>query len=99
VDGQTKTTSALTLAGELIPEVGSILVSLSSAIELNNEREIKLKLQKINQLIRDDQKNLIAKYIAAKLTIKRRSYIANLSMTDIKASVNNFERLKLLFDD
>ena len=66
---------------------------------MGNEKAIKTKLQKINQLIRDDQKNLIAKYIAAKLTIKRRTYITNLTPTDIKASVTNFEKLKLLFDD
>ena len=99
VDGSTNTTTALQLAGELIPEVGGVMVTLGAIMEIHNEKDIKVKLQRINQMIRDDQKNLIAKYIAAKLTIKRRTYIGNLTQNDIKASVNNFEKLSLLFDD
>jgi hypothetical protein len=44
----------LQIAGELIPEVGSILTKIGNAIEIANEREIKDRLGKISQLIRDD---------------------------------------------
>jgi hypothetical protein len=74
---------SLQLAGDIIPEVGSILVKIGSAIEIKNERAIRQKLYKISQLIRDDQKNLIARYIAAKLTIKRRTYLTNLTMKEV----------------
>jgi hypothetical protein len=42
------------IAGESIPEVGGIIKGLGSMLEIKNEREIKDKLRKINQLIRDD---------------------------------------------
>lgn len=68
------------MAGEFIPEVGSILQYIGNIIELKNENDIKKRLQKVSQLIRDDQKNLISKYVAAKLTINRRSYIEQLNI-------------------
>ena len=42
---------------------------------------------------------MIAKYIASKLTIKRRSYLTSITLDEIKFSLSNFEKLKLLFDD
>jgi len=47
---------------------------------MNNEREIKERLKKVSQLIRDDQKNLIARYIASKLTLKRRTYLTKITL-------------------
>ena len=79
IDGSTPCSSAMQIAGESIPEVGGILSGIGSMLELKNERAITNKLCKINQLIRDDQKNLVAKYVASKLTIKRRSYISSLN--------------------
>jgi uncharacterized membrane protein YgaE (UPF0421/DUF939 family) len=99
IDGATPLSTALQLAGEAIPEVGGVLSGLGSVLVLKNEREIKAKFQKINQLIRDDQKNLIAKFIACKLTIERRNYISGLTDQEIKRSVNNYEKLTMLFDD
>jgi hypothetical protein len=69
IDGKTQESSALALAGEAIPEVGCVLTTLATVMEVKNTQEIKRKLQKISELIRDDQKNIIAKYISAKLTI------------------------------
>ena len=86
------------MAGEIIPEVGSIISGIGSALEWKNEREIKAKLQRISSLIHDDHKNLIAKYIASKLTIKRRTYLTHLTLEEIKRNVNSFDKLKLLFD-
>jgi hypothetical protein len=99
IDCSTPLSSVLKLAGEAIPEVGGVLSGLGSALEFKNERDIKAKLLKINHLIRDDKKNLIAKYIAAKITIKRRNYIAGLTEQEIRSSVNSFEKLTVLFDD
>ena len=86
------------MAGELIPEVGSILSYIGQAIELKNEVEIKKRLNKMSQLIRDDQKNLIAKYVASKITIKMRKAIENLKIEDIKMSVTDFDKLMLMFE-
>lgn len=44
VDGSTNTTTALQLAGELIPEVGGVMVTLGAVMEISNEKEIKTKL-------------------------------------------------------
>lgn len=82
------------LAGDAIPEVGGIIKGLGSMLELKNERDIINKLRKINQLIRDDQKNLVAKYVASKLTIKRRTYISSLTDNEIQRSVTNYEKLQ-----
>jgi hypothetical protein len=41
----------------------------------------------------------VAKYIASKLTIKRRSYLAALSLNEIKIQVTDYEKLCILFDD
>ena len=43
-------------------------------------------------------KNLVAKYIASKLVIKRRTYLTALTMDEIRCNVSNFDRLKLIFD-
>lgn len=87
------------MAGDIIPVVGGILKGASSTLEWTNHREIKMKLEKISQLVRDDQKNLIAKFVAAKLLIKRRTYISKLTMEDVHAQVTCLERLQLLFED
>ena len=50
-------------------------------------------------MIRDDMKNLVAKYIASKLVIKRRTYLTNLTQEDIRCSVTDYEKIKLIFDD
>ena len=50
-------------------------------------------------MIRDDQKNLIAKYVSSKLVTKRRSYLSNLTIQELRSSVNSFEKLTLLFDE
>ena len=68
-------------------------------MEYANECVIKDKLSKISLLIRDDMKNLIAKYIASKLVIKRRTFLTNLNLDDIKQTTSNYEKLKLIFDD
>jgi len=41
-------TQILKLAGDCIPEVGSILSGLGSILEWQNEREIKARLSKIS---------------------------------------------------
>lgn len=66
----------------------------ASALEWQNELDIKHRLKTISQLVPDDQKNLIAKYIASKLTIKRRTYLTQISLTDIKQSISDFEKLQ-----
>ena len=76
--------TALAIAGEIIPEVGGVLTKISAIMEFANECVIRDKLSKISLLIRDDMKNLIAKYIASKLVIKRRTFLTNLSLDDIK---------------
>lgn len=76
-----------------------MFASVGAAIELKNEYEIKQKLLKISQIIRDDQKNLIAKYISSKLVIKRRTYLTNLTVTELRSTVTSFEKLTLLFDE
>ena len=59
--------------------------SAAKGMNFMNEREIRTKLSKISQLIKDDQKNLVAKYITSKLTIKRRTYLSEtLSLQEIK---------------
>ena len=68
-------------------------------MEYKNELVIKEKLSKISVMIRDDMKNLVAKYIASKLVIKRRSYLTNLTSEDIQCSVTSYEKIKLIFDD
>lgn len=50
-------------------------------------------------LIRDDMKNLIAKYIASKLVIKRRTFLTGLTRDQIKQSISSYEKIKLIFDD
>ena len=52
----------------------------------------------MSQLIRDDQKNLIAKYIASKLTIKRRTFLTTLTQDKLSESIPNFQKLFLLFE-
>ena len=81
------------MAGEIIPEVGGIIRGMGAALEWKNEKKIKEKLQKISQLIRDDQKNLIANYIASKLTIKRRTYISSLTREEINMNISSSEKL------
>lgn len=41
----------------------------------------------------------MAKYISSKLTIKRRTFITNLAITDIEAMVPQFRKLSLLFGE
>jgi len=60
--------------------------------------EIKDKFKKISQLIPDDSKNLIARYIAGKLVCKRRTYLTSLTMEQVKMSISNFKKLEMLFD-
>ena len=79
IDGSNDTTNTLTIAGEIIPEVGSVLTQIAMVLEYKNELVIKEKLSKISVMIRDDMKNLVAKYIASKLVIKRRTYLTNLT--------------------
>ena len=71
----------------------------AAALEWQNEMDIKSRLKTISQLVPDDQKNLIAKYIASKLTIKRRTYLTQISLTEIKQSISDFEKLQLLFKE
>ena len=99
IDGSTTKTNALTIAGEAIPEVGSVLTKIAAVLEYRNELAIKEKLQKISGLVRDDMKNLVAKYIASKLVIKRRTYLTQLTLEEIKCSVTDFEKLRLIFED
>lgn len=99
IEADTNVSSALKLAGEIIPEVGSILSHIGTALELKNEKEIKKKFHKISLLIRDDQRSLIAQYIATKLTIKRRTYLTKLTMQEVKTTVPQFQKLSLLFED
>lgn len=56
-------------------------------LELKNTREINDKLRKISSLVRDDQKNLVAKYIASKLTIKRRTYLTRLTNEELNSQL------------
>lgn len=44
-------------------------------------------------------KNLIAKYIASKLVIKRRTYLTGLTLDQIKQTTTCFDKMKLIFDD
>lgn len=99
IDGSNEATNALTIAGEIIPEVGSVLTQIAQVMEYKNELVIKEKLSKISVMIRDDMKNLVAKYIASKLVIKRRAYLTNLTSEDIRCSVTNYDKIKLIFDD
>ena len=69
IDGATAATTTLQVAGEFIPEVGTILSKIATFIEYKNEKDIQARLKKISQLIVDEKKNIIAKYIASKLTI------------------------------
>ena len=99
IDGSNEVTNTLTIAGEIIPEVGSVLTQIAAVMEYKNELVIKEKLSKISVMIRDDMKNLVAKYIASKLVIKRRTYLTNLTQEDIRCSVTDYDKLKLIFDD
>jgi len=99
IDGETPVVVALGIAGDVIPEVGNIFKGIGAYIEWKNEKEIQSKLNKISQLVRDDQKNQVSEYIASKLVVKRRTYLGNLKPSDIDAAVTNTEKLKLLFDD
>lgn len=99
IDGETPAVVALSLAGDIIPEVGNIFKGIGALIEWKNEKEIQGRLKKISQLVRDDQKNLVSEYISSKLLVKRRTYLANLTRSDIEAAVTNVEKLTLLFDD
>ena len=42
---------------------------------------------------------MVSEYISSKLLVKRRTYIANLTRSDIEAAVTNVDKLNLLFDD
>lgn len=99
IDGATDCSTALSIAGEIIPEVGGVLTKIATVMEYANERVIKEKLSKISLLIRDDMKNLIAKYIASKLVIKRRTYLTRLTMDQIKQTTSCYDKMKLIFDD
>lgn len=99
IDGASDASNALSLAGEIIPEVGGVLTKIAAVMEFRNEQVIKEKLTKMSLLIRDDMKNLIAKYIASKLVIKRRTFLTGLTMDHIKQSISSFEKIKLIFDD
>jgi hypothetical protein len=99
IDGASDCSTALAIAGEIIPEVGGVLTKIATVMEYANERVIKEKLSKISLLIRDDMKNLIAKYIASKLVIKRRTYLTALTMDHIKQTTACFDKIKLIFDD
>ena len=99
IDGATDCSTALAIAGEIIPEVGGVLTRIASVMEYANECVIKDKLSKISLLIRDDMKNLIAKYIASKLVIKRRTYLTSLTIDHIKQTTSCYDKLKLIFDD
>jgi len=50
-------------------------------------------------LVPDDSRGIISEYVASKLTIKRRNYIQDLSMEELKYQCSNFEKISLLFDD
>ena len=99
IDGATDCSTALSIAGEIIPEVGGVLTKIATVMEYANERVIKEKLSKISLLIRDDMKNLIAKYIASKLVIKRRTYLTRLTMDQIRQTTSCYDKIKLIFDD
>lgn len=99
IDGATNASDALKLAGEIIPEVGGVLVKVSEIMELAEEKQIIDKLKKISLLVPDDSRSIISEYVASKLTIKRRAYIQDLKMEELKYQCSCFEKVALLFDD
>ena len=99
VDGATNASDTLKLAGEIIPEVGGILVKVSEIMEIAEEKQITDKLKKISLLVPDDSRSIISEYVASKLTIKRRQYIQALKMDAFKYQCTNFQKIGLLFDD
>ena len=84
IDGATNASDTLKLAGEIIPEVGSILVKLSEIMELAEEKQITDKLKKISLLVPDESRSIISEYVASKLTLKRRKFIQELKMDELK---------------
>lgn len=68
-------------------------------MEAKEENSIKEKLGKISKLIPDSMRNLISKFISAKLTIKRRTFISGLTMDEIKYSTSNYDKLKMVFSN
>ena len=80
IDGATTASDTLKIAGEIIPEVGGVLVKLSELMEIANEHVITEKLKKISMLVPDEMRGLISEYVASKITIKRRAYIETLKM-------------------
>ena len=99
IDGATACTDTLKLAGEIIPEVGSILVKVSELMEINNEKQITDKLKKISSLIPDEMRSMIAEYMATKITINRRQYIEDLNICELKQQYTSFDKVALIFDD
>jgi hypothetical protein len=84
IDGATSASDALKLAGEIIPEVGGILVKVSEIMEWHEEKNITEKLKKISALVPDESRTFISESVASKLTIKRRNFIQNLKMDELK---------------
>ena len=68
-------------------------------MELKNRLEIEDRFRKVSRLIREDRKNLIAKYIATKLTVQRRTYLTMLSIDEVKQGLPGIERLTKFFAD
>jgi len=91
IDGGSKATCGIILLGELIPEVGNILIAIGECAEGVKEDKIRQKLIRMSAMIKDDFKNSIAKDISGSLTVKRRSYITNLTFQDLKADFKNFD--------
>lgn len=84
IDGATNASDALKLAGEIIPEVGGILVKVSEIMEWKEEKNITDKLKKISALVPDESRTIISESVASKLTIKRRQFIQDLKMDELK---------------
>ena len=84
IDGATNASDALKLAGEIIPEVGGILVKVSEIMEWQEEKNITEKLKKISALVPDESRTVISESVASKLTIKRRQFIQDLKMDELK---------------
>lgn len=89
----------LLVASYLIPEVSSGLVKLGFTDGVKPDFNFQEHLHSLSDLIGENQKTLIAQYISSKLTIRRRTYLTNLTMTQIQESVPQHTKLKLLFED
>lgn len=73
----------LEAASEIIPVVGSALKIAAKAKQFKDRLDIQNNMKKISSLIPFTLADLIARYIASKLTIKRRNFITNLTYEDV----------------